>query len=79
MKEFGLSDDLYIKMNARGKQLTMFENFKADLIGFIQGQAESEQDNSKWKRLSNEANGIAIKWIPHGLTYFGETDLNQSE
>lgn len=61
LKEFGLSDDLYIKMNARGKQLTMFENFKADLIGFIQGQAESEQDNSKWKRLSNEANGIAIK------------------
>ena len=29
-----LSDDLYIKMNARGKQLTDFENFKADLIGF---------------------------------------------
>lgn len=61
LKEFGLSDDLYIKMNARGKQLTMFENFKADLIGFIQEQAESEQDNSKWKSLSNEANGIAIK------------------
>jgi hypothetical protein len=29
-----LSDDLYIKMNARGKQLTDFENFKADLIGY---------------------------------------------
>lgn len=29
-----LSDDLYIKMNARGKQLTNFENFKADLIGY---------------------------------------------
>ena len=26
---FGLSDDLYIKMNARGKALTDFENFKA--------------------------------------------------
>ena len=74
LKEFGLSDDLYIKMNARGKQLTMFENFKADLIGFIQEQAESEQDNSKWKSLSNEANGIAIK-----MTYFGEIDPNQSE
>ena len=61
LEKFGLSDDLYIKMNARGKQLTMFENFKADLIGFILEQAESEQDNSKWKSLSNEANGIAIK------------------
>lgn len=29
-----LSDDLYIKMNARGKQLSDFENFKADLNGF---------------------------------------------
>ena len=29
-----LSDDLYIKMNARGKQLTDFENFKADLIDY---------------------------------------------
>lgn len=29
LKDFGLSDDLYIKMNARGKLLTPFENFKA--------------------------------------------------
>lgn len=29
LKNFGLSDDLYIKMNARGKSLTDFENFKA--------------------------------------------------
>lgn len=29
LKDFGLSDDLYIKMNARGKPLTTFETFKA--------------------------------------------------
>lgn len=29
MKEFKLTDDLYVKMNARGKALTDFENFKA--------------------------------------------------
>jgi len=29
LEEFGLTDDLYIKMNARGKPLTSFENFKA--------------------------------------------------
>ncbi len=29
MDNFGLSDDLYIKMNARGKPLTVFETFKA--------------------------------------------------
>ncbi len=31
LEQFGLSDDLYIKMNARGKPLTVFENFKARL------------------------------------------------
>lgn len=29
LDHFGLSDDLYIKMNARGKPLTVFETFKA--------------------------------------------------
>lgn len=29
LQNFGLSDDLYIKMNARGKPLTAFETFKA--------------------------------------------------
>ncbi|WP_158860358.1 DUF262 domain-containing protein [Lunatibacter salilacus] len=29
LKEFKLTDDLYIKMNARGRPLTSFENFKA--------------------------------------------------
>ncbi|WP_075349673.1 DUF262 domain-containing protein [Algoriphagus marinus] len=31
LKEFLLTDDLYIKMNSRGKPLTPFENFKAKL------------------------------------------------
>ena len=35
LPDFGLSDDLYIKMNARGKPLTSFENFKAWIIGRI--------------------------------------------
>lgn len=31
LEKFSLTDDLYIKMNARGKPLTPFENFKAKL------------------------------------------------
>lgn len=31
LEEFKLTDDLYIKMNSRGKPLTVFENFKAQL------------------------------------------------
>lgn len=32
---FNLSEELYIKMNARGLQLSAFENFKADLTNFV--------------------------------------------
>ena len=60
LKDFGLSDDLYIKMNARGKQLTSFENFKADLIGYITKQAEDNPE-SEWKNLLDAENGIPIK------------------
>ncbi|MFC6097683.1 DUF262 domain-containing protein [Flavobacterium qiangtangense] len=35
LQDFGLSDDLYIKMNARGKPLTDFENFKAKFEQYI--------------------------------------------
>jgi hypothetical protein len=33
--EFGLNEELYIKMNARGLPLSPFDNFKAELIGFM--------------------------------------------
>ena len=32
---FNLSDELYVKMNARGLQLSPFESFKADLTNYI--------------------------------------------
>lgn len=69
LQEFGLSDDLYVKMNARGKQLTPFENFKADLIGYIYQRAK-EQDEDQfsdkvdfdkdWKKLLDPVTGIPI-------------------
>lgn len=67
--KFGLSDDLYVKMNARGKQLTPFENFKADLIGYLRQRAKEQDDpvfNDKpdsdkdWKKLLDPKCGIPI-------------------
>lgn len=40
---FNLTDELYIKMNARGKQLTGFENFKADLINWMKDDGNEDQ------------------------------------
>lgn len=63
-KDFGNSDDLYVKMNARGEQLTSFENFKADLIGYIKKQSEDEKDENKqteWENLLDPEGGIPLK------------------
>lgn len=47
LNDIGLTDDLYIKMNARGKQLTDFENFKADLVGYIKNENIEHENNIK--------------------------------
>lgn len=67
LENFGLSDDLYIKMNARGKQLTDFENLKADLIGYIQ--------ENKWE-IQND---IAIKFDTTWTDLFQENKNNENE
>ena len=50
------SDKLYVKMNARGEQLTGFENFKADLVGFL-----SKNDSLK-KYTNIKDDYILKKW-----------------
>jgi hypothetical protein len=45
LKEMGLTDDLYIKMNSRGKPLTQFEHFKAEfgeIIKKVSGNIATE-------------------------------------
>ena len=49
LEEYKLTDELYVKMNARGVPLTPFENFKAWLIDYI--QKEGESDDIPWTEL----------------------------
>ncbi len=42
--ELPLTDDLYIKMNARGKPLTPYENFKADLLAHLKSEGSKVDD-----------------------------------
>lgn len=45
LDNFGLTDDLFIKMNARGKKLTSFEIFKSDMIAAIKKVDEKLKDD----------------------------------
>ena len=42
LDEFNLTDELYVKMNARGKPLTLFENFKAEFESYIEKTGDSK-------------------------------------
>jgi hypothetical protein len=49
LKDFKLTDNLYIKMNARGKPLTDFENFKARFENFLAEKHSDKKEEFSWK------------------------------
>lgn len=59
MESFNLSDDLYIKMNGRGKQLSSFDNFKADYFKWLEENEIEDTENIK-RKFNNEY--IDIFW-----------------
>jgi hypothetical protein len=63
LKDFGLSDDLYIKMNARGKLLTGFENLKAELQKKIkEGHWEDDLDPRETFLLKSDTTWTDLFW-----------------
>ena len=42
LNDFNLTDELYIKMNARGKPLTEFENFKSNFVELLDSEEASK-------------------------------------
>ncbi len=68
----GLTDDLYIKMNSRGKPLTAFENFKAQFEDVLK-DAHSE------KKTDEFAKKVDIEWSDSLWPYRGEDNLIDDE
>ena len=52
-KGFTLADDLYVKMNARGLPLTIFENFKASFMNLLDSQQKDTFKNNIDQDWSN--------------------------
>ncbi|MCL2603381.1 MAG: DUF262 domain-containing protein [Defluviitaleaceae bacterium] len=84
LQDLGLSDDLYIKMNARGKLLTPFENFKAQIQMRIEdekwenGYAITDKFDYKidtawtelfWSKFGNRIDSAHIKFISAIVMY----------
>ena len=57
---FELTDELYIKMNARGKQLTGYENYKADLTNWM--RSDNNPHHSEFHKK--------VKYIDREVPYY---------
>ena len=67
MGEHKLSDETYVKMNARGKQLTPFENFKASLEQYVEEKRKDDYEKQKTydgllNRLKGQYDGKSNKY-----------------
>lgn len=87
LNDIGLTDDLYIKMNARGKALTDFENFKARFEKHIK-ENEFEKDLSlteankeQWKELTEKtfSHRIDTVWTDLFWKHRGDDNLVDNE
>ena len=71
ISEMGLTDDLYIKMNSRGKPLTLFEHFKAELERKL-----TEYDKTTAERIIKK---IDIDWTEMLWRYRGDNNITDDE
>ncbi len=63
LNEFGLTENLYIRMNARGKMLTEFENFKSEFYKII---------NYNHELLEQVKDKIEYAWVDNLWQYRDE-------
>ena len=71
LKEMGLTDELYIKMNSRGKPLTQFEHFKAELEGTMK-----QVDITISERINRK---IDMEWTDMLWPYKGDNEIIDDE
>lgn len=84
---FNLTEELYVKMNARGKPLTDFENFKADFIKWMKSNKNDEKelfrekvelDNRKlpyFMAISQKLDNVWANMFWQEIKYLPESDL----
>lgn len=73
VKTFGSADELYVKMNSRGKKLTTFENFKSKLEGYMDREIFKKEEDKK--TLNEFKKKIDNEW----LNYFWEQIIKKAK
>ena len=87
MTDYDLTDSLYIKMNARGKQLTPFENWKSDFIKYLEKAFGDEEYTKAEVGRNSQSNtykdyfcySIEHQWTDLFWTYLKDEYLKLDE
>ena len=61
LEHFGLTEELYLKMNARGKSLSVFEIFKADIEKTAQNEGWEQKSSKKEDTISDRMERFSFK------------------
>lgn len=78
LEQFALTDELYLKMNARGKELSPFDIFKSSLEEQMQLNEVSEEIQNKWK--SNiDSNWIDLFWNKLAKNNIGDNTSSEEQ
>ena len=79
LEQFALTDELYVKMNARGKELSAFDIFKSSLEEQMRLNEVSEAIQNKWK-TNIDSNWIDLFWNKLAKNKIGdETSAEQQK
>ena len=88
LEDFGLSNELFIKMNARGKQLSDFDKLKSTLEEELQLQQKEKRedglpivtssDENKWRSLMDGA-WIDFFWHKYARSVIISTEQFENE
>ncbi len=87
MTDYDLTDSLYINMNARGKQLTSYENWKSEFIKFLETKygdeeyikADKNRKSTSYSYKDYFCYSIEHQWTDLFWTYLKEEYLNLDE
>lgn len=73
LEKFNLTDELYVKMNARGKELSSFDIFKSSLEEQMRFNRVDEKIQNKWRE------NIDSNWIDLFWNKFAKNAITQDE
>lgn len=78
LEQFNLADELYVKMNARGKELSSFDLLKSTFEEQMKKNKVSDQLQEEW-RMNIDSKWMDLFWNKKATTYLGLSGSNEKK